>query len=213
MQIIWQFRQLPQPSAVCKHALAVAETNQSYLNSNINQKLRLAHVEEVSYTESGVFGTDLTRLQNGADSFMDNVQTLRNTFAADTVSLITETGDACGLGYFMSTVSNSFESSAYSVVRRSCATGNYSFGHELGHNMGADHDVANAPNPGAYPYDHGFFNTSPTAPATPWRTVMAYQTVPASTRVQYWSNPSVNFPIGGDPMGNATTSTIPSFFL
>src|SRR3954451_16968829 len=119
--IIWQFRQLPQPSAVCKHALAVAETNQSYLNSNINQKLRLAHVEEVSYTESGVFGTDLTRLQNGADSFMDNVQTLRNTFAADTVSLITETGDACGLGYFMSTVSNSFESSAYSVVRRSCA--------------------------------------------------------------------------------------------
>src|SRR4051794_7732615 len=160
MQIIWQFRQLPQPSAVCKHALAVAETNQSYLNSNINQRLRLAHVEEVSYTETGNSSTDLTRLQNGSDGFMDDVPTLRNTFAADTVSLITETLDACGLGSFMSTVSNSFESRAYSVVKRSCATGNYSFGHELGHNMGADHDAANAGGgTSAYAYDHGFFNT------------------------------------------------------
>jgi hypothetical protein len=184
--------------------LALAETNQSYLNSNINQRLRLAHFEEVSYTETGAFATDLARLQNGSDGFMDNVQTLRNTFAADTVSLITETGDACGLGYFMATVSNSFESFAYSVVRRDCATGYFSFGHELGHNMGADHDAANAGGAGAYPYDHGFFNTSPTAPATPWRTVMSYQTSPASTRVQYWSNPSVNFPTGGDPMGSAT---------
>ena len=125
--------------------LAMAETNQSYLNSDVNQRLRLAHVAEVSYTESGAFDTDLTALQNGSDGTMDNVQTLRNTFAADTVSLITETGDACGLGYFMSSVSNGFESFAYSVVKRSCATGYFSFGHELGHNMGADHDAATAP--------------------------------------------------------------------
>jgi hypothetical protein len=184
--------------------LAVAETNQSYFNSNINQRLRLVHTEEVTYTESGAFNTDLPRLQNGADGFMDNVPTLRNTFAADVVSLITESGDYCGLGYFMSTVSNSFESSAYSVVRRDCATGYFSFGHEIGHNMGADHDAGNASGSGAYPYNHGFFNTSPTSPATPWRTVMAYQTTPASTRVQYWSNPSVNYPIGNDPMGSAT---------
>ena len=188
--------------------LAVAETNQSYLNSNINQRLRLAHVEEVSYAETGNAVMDLTRLQNGSDSFMDNVQTLRNTFAADTVSLITETLNACGIGYFMSTVSNAFESFAYSVVSRNCATGYYSFGHELGHNMSADHDMANAsPTPGPYPYNHGWFNTSPTPPATPWRTVMAYQTSPIpTTRVQYWSNPNVNYPIGGDPMGNAATA-------
>lgn len=186
--------------------LAMAETNQSYLNSDVNQRLRLAHVAEVSYTESGAFDTDLTALQNGSDGTMDNVQTLRNTFAADTVSLITETGDACGLGYFMSSVSNGFESFAYSVVKRSCATGYFSFGHELGHNMGADHDAANSTAAGAYPYDHGFFNTAPTAPATPWRTVMAYQTSPASTRVAYFSNPSVNYPIGGNAMGNAATA-------
>lgn len=186
--------------------LAVEETNQSYINSAVNQRLRLAHFEEVSYTESGLFNTDLSRLQNPGDGFMDNVPVLRNTYAADATVLITETGDACGLGYFMNPVSNSFEAYAYAVVARSCATGYYSFGHELGHNMGADHDIANASASGAYPYDHGFYNTSPTSPATPWRTIMTYQTSPASTRVQYWSNPNINYPVGGDMMGNGASA-------
>lgn len=181
--------------------LAVGETNQSYLNSQITQRLRLAHFEEVSYTESGNINTDLSRLQNGSDGFMDNVPTLRNTFAADHVVLITENGGGfCGLGYMMETVSNAFESTAYVVVARNCATGYYSFGHELGHNMGADHDAANANSTGPYAYNRGYVNTTPTSPATPWRTIMSYPSSPSSTRVQFWSNPNVNFP-PGDPMG------------
>jgi peptidyl-Asp metalloendopeptidase len=46
---------------------AVAYTNIAYRNSNINQRLRLAHVEEVSYTESGNSETDLDRLTNSSD--------------------------------------------------------------------------------------------------------------------------------------------------
>ncbi len=186
--------------------LAVAETNQSYLNSQITQRLRLAHFEQVSYTESGNINTDLTRLQNGSDTFMDNVPTLRNTFAADHVVLITENGGGfCGLGYMMETVSNAFESTAYVVVARSCATGYYSFGHELGHNMGADHDAPNATSTGPYVYNRGYVDTTPTSPATPWRTIMAYNGSPSSTRVQFWSNPNVNFP-PGDPMGVSNAS-------
>jgi hypothetical protein len=184
--------------------LAVEETNQSYFNSDINQRLRLVHIEEVSYTESGDVYTDLPRLQNGSDGFMDNVPTLRNTYGADTVSLILQTGDFCGLGYFMATVNNSFENSAYSVVDYDCTTGYYSFGHELGHNMGADHDTANSTSPGAYAYDHGFTHPSATA-AQSWRTVMSYQTSPASTRVQYWSNPNINYPVMSVAMGTAAT--------
>jgi hypothetical protein len=182
--------------------LATAETNQSYINSNINQRIRLAHVAEVSYTESGNINTDLSRLQDGGDGFIDNVPTLRNTFAADNVVMITENGGGfCGLGYMMETVSNTFEPFAYVVVARNCATGYFSFGHELGHNMGADHDTANATSTGPYPYNRGYVDTSPTSPATPWRTIMSYNGSPSSTRVQYWSNPGVNFPVGGDPMG------------
>src|SRR5207245_639628 len=144
-----------------------------------------------------------TRLQNGGDGFMDNVQSLRNSFAADVVALITENGGGfCGLGYMMNPVANTFESTAYAVVARSCATGNYSFGHELGHNMAADHDWPNASSSGAYPYNKGYVNTTPTAPATPWRTIMAYNGTPSSTRLPYWSNPNVNYP-PGDPMGVA----------
>jgi peptidyl-Asp metalloendopeptidase len=182
--------------------LAVEETNQSYINSDIDQRLRIVHIAEVNYTESGDVFTDLPRLQNGSDGFMDNVPTLRNTFGADTVSLILQTNDYCGLGYFMDTINNSFESSAYNVVDYECATGYYSFGHELGHNMGADHEVASSTSPGAYTYDHGFTHASAT-PANSWRTVMSYDTSPHSTRVQYWSNPNINF--GGVAMGTAAT--------
>jgi len=184
--------------------LALADTNESYLNSNIDQRLRLAHVEEVNYIETGMLGTDLASLQGGSGG-LASVHALRDTFAADTVTLITEGGDSCGQGYYMSGVSQSFESYAYSVVPRACATGSYSFAHELGHNMGADHDVPHEFAPGAYPYNHGFFNTSPTAPATPWRTIMAEEGSLPSARVKYFSNPSVN-DSGGDPMGDTATA-------
>jgi len=186
--------------------LALAETNQSYINSAISQRLRLVHTEEVTYTESGDLYTDLPRLQTSGDGFLDNAQSLRDTYGADVVVLIVENaGGLCGLGYMMETVSTAFESSAYAVVGRSCATGYYSFGHEIGHNMGADHDCPNATSTGPYAYNRGYTNTSPTSPATPWRTIMSYQTSPASTRIPYWSNPGVNYP-PGDPMGSSTGS-------
>jgi hypothetical protein len=180
--------------------LAVAETNQSYINSGLTQRIHLAHMEEVSYTESGDMYTDLVRLTNPGDGYMDNVHTLRDTHYADLVSLFSETGQACGIAWMMSSVSSTFENSAFSVVARTCATGYYSFGHEMGHNMGARHDwyvddTLNAP----YSYDKGYVNV-PDA----WRTIMAYNDECADkstscTRLPYWSNPSVLY--GGDPMG------------
>jgi len=196
--------------------LALEETNQSYINSNINQRLRLAHMEEIAYTESGNSTTDKTRLQNPADGILDYVPTLRNTFAADAVVMITETLDACGESFIMNPVANTFEPFAYAVVMRNgCATGNYSFGHELGHVMSARHDwTADPTNNSPYAYDHGHLNTAPTATGTgAWRTVMAYNSSCVSTaginctRLMYWSNPNVSYPPGvtpNDPMGLST---------
>lgn len=192
--------------------LAVAVTNETYVNSDITQRLRLAHVAEVTYTESGDSSTDLTRLQDGTDTFMDDVHTLRNTYAADTVVLLVESLGSAGRAFVMDTVSNAFEKHAYAVVKRSAASSNYSFAHELGHNMAARHDwyddsTDNSP----YAYNHGYCNKSPTSPADPWRTVMAYasdcaaETPPLTCpRIAHWSNPDVNDPIGGDPTGVGT---------
>jgi Metallo-peptidase family M12 len=182
--------------------LAVAETNLSYLNSQIDQRLRLAYLGEVSYNETGNVTTDRDAFRNKADGVLDNVHTLRDTYAADVNVLVVETSNACGQAFIMDPVSNAFESYAFAVVKRqSCATGNFSFGHELGHIMSARHDwddddTDNSP----YTFNHGYIDTAPTSPATPWRTVMAYNGTPSSTRLPFWSNPNVNFP-PGDPMG------------
>jgi len=188
--------------------LAVAETNQSYANSGITQRLNLVHTEEVVYTESGNIGTDRNRLKATADGYMDNVHTLRNTYAADVVTLIVENGGGyCGIAYIMTTVSTAFEDSGFNVTARGCATGYYSFGHELGHIMSARHDwYVDNTNNSPYTYNHAYLNVT-----DQWRTIMGYNNnCNASgvycTRLPYWSNPNVNY--GGDPMGVAAgTST------
>jgi len=183
---------------------AVAETNQSYSNSSVNFTINLVHSYEVSYSESGNFSTDLSRLRSKTDGYMDNVHTNRDTYCADHVVLIVNSTQYCGIAYLMSSVSTSFESSAFSVVARTCATGYYSFGHELGHNMGARHDWYVDSSTSPYVYNHGYVNGPDR-----WRTVMAYNSQCSAsgyncTRIQYWSNPSVTY--GGDPMGVGGTS-------
>lgn len=183
--------------------LAITETNQGYINSGVNQRVNLVHTAEVDYIESGSIYTDRNNLRNTSDGYMDEVHTLRDTYAADLVVLITEGGGGyCGVAYIMTSVSTSFESYGFCVVKRSCATGYYSFGHELGHIMSARHDyyvdgTLNSP----YSYNHGFVNVT-----DQWRTVMAYNNECSDnsvycTRIDYWSNPDVTY--GGDAMGVA----------
>lgn len=185
--------------------LAIAETNQSYLNSGVTQRLRLVHTEEVNYAEDGSLDNALQCITSTSDGCLDNVHALRDTYGADMVSFWVENGGGyCGLGWLMSTVSSSFADHAFSAVARSCATGYYSFGHELGHNMGARHDVYVDSATTPYPYAHGYTNA---AAASPWRTIMAYNDACASVgkncnRIQYWANPAVSYNLA--PMGNAT---------
>lgn len=181
--------------------LAKTETNTSYANSGITQRIRIVHTAEVSYTESGVSSTDLNNLTNTSDGFMDNVHTLRNTYAADLVTLLVENaGGFCGRGWIMTSVTPSFASNGFNVVARNCATGNYSFGHELGHNMSARHDwYVDSTNNSPYTYNHGHVNVS-----GPWRTIMSYNNQCADsgvvcTRIPYWSNPDVLY--GGAATG------------
>ncbi len=193
--------------------LGVDETNQSYINSGINQRIRLVHKAQISYAETGTLcngnPSDLERLQGKTDGYLDSIHNWRNTYAADIVSLWVENGGGfCGCGYFMNNVSTAFAENAFNVVARGCATGYYSFGHEMGHNMGAMHDwyVDNGINP--YPYAHGYANTT-----NRWRTIMAYNNACNAlgfncTRIKYWSNPSVTYQ--GSPTGVAEGQSNPA---
>lgn len=168
---------------------AVAETNQAYANSGIKTRLNLVHSTAVDYDESDSMLTDLSRLRSTNDNHLDELHTLRDTYGADLVSLIASQPGYCGLAYRMTYLSPSFASSAFSVIHHSCATGYYSFGHELGHNQGLHHDIeAAGSSRSLYPYAYGYQE-----PFASFRTIMAYNCQGGCKRVNHFSNPDVNY--------------------
>jgi hypothetical protein len=75
--------------------------------------------------------------------------------------------------------------------------GVYTFAHEMGHNMGSQHDRANAgASTGAYSYSYGYQD-----PNRAFRTIMAYNCASGCPRINYWSNPAVSY--NGKPTGVA----------
>jgi hypothetical protein len=111
--------------------LGISESNTSYANSGITQRVRLVHSAEIAYTEAADdIGTDLDRLIATADGHLDTVHTLRNQYGADIVSLWTAyQRGGCGIASLMTSVSNSFESRAFNVTVYDCAVDNLSFPH------------------------------------------------------------------------------------
>lgn len=116
---------------------------------------------------------------------------LRDEYGADLVSLWVENSNGfCGVGWPLENTERPRPDLAFSVVARSCATGYYSFGHEMGHNMGAGHAVRDPPAPGAFPFSFGLQQT---VLAPFFRTIMAYDCAGGCPRINYWSNPNVEF--------------------
>ena len=175
--------------------LAVDETNTAYANSLITPRVRLVFQQEIAYTESGDYQADLSNLRGTSDGFMDEVHALRDLVGADMVSLFFVDSSVCGSAYLMTSLSQFFASYAFSVVTWSCATGNYTFGHELGHNMGSHHAVGDSGLTRGesilFTYSYGWrFNSDQD------RTIMAYA---PGTRRMHFSNPDVTF--NGSPTG------------
>jgi hypothetical protein len=176
--------------------LAIAETNQGYTNSGVTITVQLANSAQVTYTESGSFSTDLSRYRGTADGFMDSIHTTRNSTTADVGVLLINNGSACGLASAIGATA----STAFVAVYWDCATGYYSFAHEIGHLQSARHDPANDPTTTPYAWGHGFqYNGSPK-----WRTIMAYDCTGGCPRLNYWSNPSNLF--NGHAMGTTSTN-------
>merc|ERR1719322_75746 len=184
----------------------IAETNQGYINSLIPVRIKL-HCTELAPIEEVWDGSDMLtnfiRMKEGSydeTRFSSKYAALRNT--ADSAVLLIKDFEYCGIGY-VGTYANGF---TFSVSIKSCALGYLTFGHELGHNFGAHHDPAADTN-GDYAYGHGHL-IQPTGD-TKWsgyRTIMAYFSNGHYEKVNYYSNPKVNYPGTGTPTGVARIS-------
>ncbi|MCY7387531.1 MAG: M12 family metallo-peptidase, partial [Burkholderiales bacterium] len=195
--------------------LGVAETNNAYANSQVRQRVRLVYAGEVNYAEVD-FVTDLARLQATTDGFMDEVHLLRDLYGADLVSLWGNYSGGCGLANLMLNEAANFAAQGFNVVERNCATSNLSFAHELGHNMGLQHDEFDGnsgttvtPEGSTIPtpinYAHGYVDLR-----NQFRSVMAISAqcdaqspVLRCERIPYFSNPAVLF--GGAATGNGNS--------
>ena len=181
----------PSLSALEDHiAVAVAETNTGYQNSDIYIDLELAGIDKVNYTETGSMATDVNRLVSKTDGHMDEIHAIRDANAADVVVLLVSYGSGRAADIDV------LEDEAFAISSHDYAVGNYTFGHEIGHLQGAYHNRETGHINTAYPYAQGYIN-----PQSKWRTVMSYQCSVSCPRINYWSNPDKFYQ--GDIMGNA----------
>ena len=191
--------------------LMVAATNTAYTHSAVNQRIKAVAVEEVAYTEVDS-ETDLARLHDPGDGYMDEVHDIRDRFGADIVMLIRRgiLGDV-SRAYLMTQVSLDHSSFAFGVV--ASAGGALHFAHELGHIMGLNHDRFVSCESGiceaaAFPYAYGYVNQPGLRPGAPaskrWFTIMAYNDeckLVACRGLMRFSDPEQTYQ--DDPMGIA----------
>jgi hypothetical protein len=173
-------------------ALAIADANASYFNSAVEQRLELAHLAATSDNETSSAATDVTDLRNTTDGKWDEIHSKRDFYDGDMCALITDGGYSglCGraYGFQFDDATEQFNVSEYD-----CIVGNFTLDHELGHHRGCRHDNDGTLTP--FSYGHGYNQGSI------FRTIMAVCCSPV--RVNYWSNPAINFPGGGGAMGTA----------
>jgi hypothetical protein len=174
--------------------LAIDETNTAYANSGVLVRLALVHVYETTQDDQASYSASLTALQNTSDGIFDEVHALRSTHGGDLAVLLTKTSGSCGVGYVNASAAYAFSLSAWD-----CATGNYTVGHEIGHNFGLLHNTEEDPSLAPFAYGHGLLSV-----AGDWRTVMAYNNVACSggfcPRLQRFSTPAIS--LGGIPTGD-----------
>lgn len=186
----------------------VALTNQAYIDSQVAIRVRLVHTQKVTYSEGSSNLDALGALYAGGDTTSPSFDpalaqagTLRLQYGADLVALIRPFDFArhtdCGRGYLNGFGGNDisqYAATGYSVVSDGqdvAGSGyyctEYTFAHELGHNMGSAHDRENATGAGAYPYSYGY------GVAGRFGTIMSY----LSPQIGKFSNPDLRSCDGG----------------
>lgn len=220
-----------QSQAVTRLNNMVAITNEAYANSQITGRVRLVHTLQVSYADNTDNGDTLEKLsgyKSGSgwitpDPAFNALRAARDQYGADLVSIVRKfndpENDGCGIAWMIggggSTVDTGDAPFGYSVVSDGQDQGadgktyfcrDETLAHEIGHNLGSQHDKATATkdgkvSQGAYSYSFGYKTDSTNGN---FYTVMAYGDS-GQTRYRVFSNPRITF-CGGRVCGTAEQS-------
>ncbi len=161
-------------------ARAVAQTNQAYINSRVEQRLRLVHTAEIDYEENPAL--DMSNLKPSGDTgtspaIRKQIKEWRDAYHADCIVVIVDYAGQDGPAGLTD------PADAISIVDQVPATTKFTFAHELGHQMGAGHECGN-PEADRAGIAHGFVSKT-----KQWCTIMAT----AAKRIPYFSNPNVTY--------------------
>jgi hypothetical protein len=174
--------------------VAIEEANQSFRNSGVlDVRLRLAHAYQTNYVEEGTHFEHVFRFADKGDGYMDEVHALRDQHKADVAALMVHDPNGCGLSAAVAPPADR----AFTVVHHECAALSYSLAHEIGHLIGARHDMALDDDKQPYPFGHGYVH------GKDWRTMMSYEeSCDGCPRLPIWSTPLIK--VRGAAAGNAT---------
>ena len=229
-----------QAQALTRINNLIAITNQAYVDSQVLIALRLVHAIQVNYPDNTQMTAALQDLRNGNGAVVSSLRgELRDRYGADLTVLLRQYNlnmGGCGLADVAGFADNGANigqfADTYAVVFDGRVNDGNGFAfcqdgtlaHEIGHNMGALHDVAangGTAQVGAFTYSYGyvtpdavFQNGSSQCPAnslTCFGTIMAYvnQSLPETLR---FSNPNVATCGGGAAAcGTATANVALSF--
>lgn len=159
----------------------VTSANLAFQNSKINLRIECVGMFAVEGYYTNDHQQCLDDLINGR---VPGVHLKRDQYKADLVQMVIEDGNYCGYGSVMTTPSVSFAPYAYSTVFSQCFS-TYSHIHEIGHNLGCNHDKVSAGGISGTNYGWRYCDT----PGS-FRSLLAYS-CSQSTRVPYFSSPNV----------------------
>jgi len=183
----------------------MAVTNQIYIDSGINARVRMVGFEKINYTDDNDSGVALRAMTNRTDAAFANVETWRKKYGADLVVLyrpFKSVQNSCGIAWIGGNGTNGdfsnpqMKTTGYAHVAVDTC-GDYVTAHELGHTMGLLHSRLQDGRGGTFPYALGY------GVQGKFTTIMAYQ---SSFGVDYvagkiwkFSSPSLN--CTGQPCG------------
>lgn len=218
-------------NATTRLANLTAITNQAYQNSLVTPRIRIVRAVLVNYTDTNSNETALEAVTGyvcttsgcttqPVPTELAPLRAARDEYGGDLVSLVrpfqAPQHQGCGIAWLLGgggfTIDNSDAPFGYSVVSdgvdrdetdgRTYSCREETLAHELGHNMGQQHNTEDSGgDSGMHPYSYGYRESTTNG----FYTVMAYR-MPNSDQfaINYFGNPAVTYADSGRATGTAT---------